>query len=229
VDGTTRGTQTDENGIFSISAQQGDVLTISYLGMKDSKINVGASNVYNVVMQTGEKTIEEIVVVGYQTKRPDEIIGSIKVVTKEDVGDQKITNVGEALQGFTGVQVVNNSGQPGSSPTIRLRGPASLSGNMDPLIILDGYEFKGNLNAINFDDVDSYSVLKDADAVAIYGNRGARGVIVITTKKGKAGQSEFNVSMSYGFSDKALDEYDYVTAGQLMKLIWQAQRSEFIN
>lgn len=229
VDGTTRGTQTDENGVFSISAQQGDVLTISYVGMKDSKINVGTSNTYNVTMQLGERAIEEIVVVGYQAKRPEEIIGSIKVVTKEDVGDQKITNVGEALQGFTGVQVVNNSGQPGSSPTIRLRGPASLSGNMDPLIILDGYEFKGNLSAINFDDVDSYSVLKDADAVAIYGNRGARGVIVITTKKGKSGQSEFNVGMSYGFSDKALDEYDYVNAEQMMKLIWQAQKSELIN
>src|SRR5690606_36327877 len=120
-------------------AQQGGVLTIWYVGKKNSKINVATSNTYNVTMQLGERAIEEIVVVGYQAKRTEEIIWSIKVVTKEDVGDQKITNVGEALQGFTGVQVVNNSGQPGSSPTIRLRGPASLSGNMDPLIILDGY------------------------------------------------------------------------------------------
>lgn len=229
IDGTSRGASTDLDGKYSITANQGDKLVFSFIGMESQTITVGASNTVNVVLVSDNVIPTVLVTTGYQVKRPEDIIGSIKVVTKEDVGDQKITNVAEALQGFTGVQVVNNSGQPGSSPTIRLRGPASLSGNMDPLIILDGYEFKGNLNALNYDDIETYSVLKDADAVAIYGNRGARGVIVITTKKGKQGQSQFNVGMSYGFSDKATSEYDYVNAEQMMKLIWQAQKSELIN
>ncbi len=228
VKGTTNGVQTDFDGKYSIKAKSGDVLEVSFTGYNAKSITVGASSTYNVVLEEGVQ-LKEVVVVGYQSKEQGEIIGSVKTVKKSDLGDQKITTVSEALVGFTGVQVVNTSGQPGSSPTIRLRGPASLSGNLDPLIILDGAEFRGNLNAINFDDLESYTVLKDADAAAIYGNRGARGVIVMTTKKGKnkEGKAQLDLGVSYGFSDKATNEYDYVTAKQMMQLIWKAQKNSF--
>jgi TonB-linked SusC/RagA family outer membrane protein len=228
VKGTNRSAQTDFDGKYSIQAKAGEVLVFSFIGYNNATATVGASNVYSVVLTDGV-VLDEVVVMGYQTKKQSDVIGSVVTVTKDQIGDQRITNVGEALAGFTGVTVVNTSGQPGSSPTIRLRGPASLNGSQDPLIILDGAEFKGNLNAINFDDLESYSVLKDADAVAIYGNRGAKGVIVMTTKRGKnkGGKAQFNVGMSYGYSDKALDEYDYVNAEQMMSLIWTAQKNSF--
>ncbi|WP_445722330.1 SusC/RagA family TonB-linked outer membrane protein [Flavobacterium sp.] len=231
VSGTQKGVITNFDGGFEISATVGDELTFSYLGYKSRVVVVGATKTINVTLQEDVVIANEVVVSGYQVKKKEDITGSYSVITREDLGDQKVTTIGEALVGVAGVQVVNNSGQPGSNPTIRLRGPASLSGNLDPLIILDGAEYRGNLNTINFDDLQSQTVLKDADAVAIYGNRGARGVIVLTTKKGKNknGSGQFNFSTSFGISDKATKEYDYVNATQMMQLIWKGSRNSFIN
>lgn len=231
VSGTKNGTQTDFDGKYSIKAKQGETLVFSFLGKKSKAVKVGSSTTVNITLEDETTTLSDVVVVGYQTKKKEQIIGSIKTITKEAIGDQKITTIGEGLQGFTGVQVVNNSGQPGSNPTIRIRGPQSLNANQDPLILLDGAEFKGNLNAISFNDIETYSVLKDADATAIYGNRGARGVILITTKKGsnKGGNSQVNLDMSYGIGDKATEEYDYVNATQMMQLIWKANRNTLMS
>lgn len=229
VKGTTTGTQTDFDGKYSIKAKTGDVIVTSYIGLKTHNATVGSSAVMNVAMEEDATQLTEVVVMGYQTKKQEDVIGSAVTVSKQQIGDQKITNVADGLAGFTGVTVVNTSGQPGATPTIRLRGPSSLNGVSDPLIILDGAEFRGNLNAINFDDLESYTVLKDADAVVVYGNRGAAGVIVMTTKRGKnkEGRAQINVGMSYGTSDKALPEYDYVNAAQMMGLIWTAQKNTF--
>lgn len=231
IKGTQKGVITNFDGGYQISANVGDELTFSYLGYKSRVVQVGASNTINVALEEDLVKVQEVVVSGYQVKKKEDITGSYSVISREDLGDQKVTTIGEALVGVAGVQVVNNSGQPGSNPTIRLRGPASLNGNLDPLIILDGAEYRGNLNTINFDDLESQTVLKDADAVAIYGNRGARGVIVLTTKKGKNknGSGQFNFATSFGISDKATKEYDYVNATQMMQLIWKASRNSLVN
>lgn len=231
ISGTQKGVITNFDGGYQISANVGDVLTFGYLGYKSKVMTVGASNTIDVTLEEDLVKVKEVVVSGYQVKKKEDITGSYSVITREDLGDQKVTTIGDALVGVAGVQVVNNSGQPGANPTIRLRGPASLSGTLDPLIILDGAEYKGNLNTINFDDLESQTILKDADAVAIYGNRGARGVIVLTTKKGKNknGSGQFSFATSFGISDKATDEYDYVNATQMMQLIWKASRNSLIN
>ena len=231
IKGTQKSVQTNFDGKFEISAKQGDVFVVSFLGKKTKEVTVGASSVVNVSLQDDVIQIDEMVVTAYQNKKREDIVGSISTISKKDLDDQRVTTVTEALQGVAGVSLVNTSGQPGSTPTIRIRGPQSLSGIQDPLIILDGAQYKGNINAINFDDVSSYSILKDADAVALYGNRGSKGVIVITTKRGsnRQGKDQINIGMSYGISDKATDEYDYVDATQMMKLVWQAQKNSFMN
>ena len=232
IKGTSSGTSSDFDGKYSIKANQGATLVFSFVGYTTSEVTVGAPNTINVTLQEDAESLQEVVIsVAYGNKKRKDIIGAISVVTAADIGDQKITTVTEALQGTSGVSLVNTSGQPGASPTIRIRGVGSLNGDSDPLIILDGAQYTGNLNAINFDDVAAYSVLKDADAVSLYGNRGANGVIIIKTKKGgdTAGKSVVNVSTSYGFSDKATDDYSYLSAQGIMENAWLSLSNDFVD
>src|SRR5690554_251845 len=211
VDGTTRGTQTDENGVFSISAQQGDVLTVSYVGMKDSKINVGVSNVYNVAMQTQERTIEEVVIVAYGAQTKESITGSVASIKSKEISKIVTGNVTQGLVGkVAGVQVTNGTGMPGDGATIRIRGIGSLSVGTPPLYVVDGIPFYGNINSINTQDIESMTILKDASAAALYGSRGASGVIIITTKKGREGESLITVDSRVGFATRAVKDYDFV-------------------
>ncbi|WP_339661224.1 TonB-dependent receptor [uncultured Polaribacter sp.] len=231
VKGSSKGTETDFNGKYTIKAKAGDVLVFRYLGFKTSEKTVGASITINVKMEEDANVLDEVVVqVAYGERKRKDIIGAVSVVTAEEIGDQRVTTVTEALQGTAGLSLVNTSGQPGSTPTIRIRGIGSLSGNIDPLIIIDGSQFTGNLNAINFNDVESYSVLKDADATSLYGNRGANGVIIITTKKGTSGGNDvISIETSFGFSDKATKDYSYLDAEQIFKTSWIADRNDRVT
>jgi TonB-linked SusC/RagA family outer membrane protein len=231
VKGTNRGAETDFDGKYSIKAKSGDVLVFRYLGFSKVEKTVGASSTINVSLKEDSNVLDEIIVqVAYGEKKRKDIIGAVSVVTAEEIGDQKITTVTEALQGTAGLSMVTTSGQPGSSPTIRIRGVGSLNGDIDPLVIIDGSQYTGNLNAINFNDVASFSVLKDADATSLYGNRGANGVILITTKKGSTNSSDvISIETSYGFSDKATKDYDYLSAEQILKTSWIADRNDRVN
>lgn len=223
VDGTTRGTQTDENGIFSISAQQGDVLTVSYVGMKDSKINVGSSNVYNIVMQTQERTIDEVVVTGFTSQRADQVSSAtVKVSAAEMEKLTPITSVDNMLQGkAAGVQVIANSGRPGQGARIMVRGANSLNGSSNPLFVVDGvYMTSSELISINPNDIESQVILKDAAATSLYGARGANGVIVITTKRAKEGRTQFRLNTSIGFSERTkLNDFKTMNASQFLNLM----------
>ncbi len=228
IKGTVKGTETDFDGNYTIDAKAGDVLVYMFLGYTAVEKVVGDSSTINVAMKEDANILDEVVVsVAYASKRKKDIIGAVSVVSAKELGDLKVTTVTEALQGTSGLSLVNTSGQPGSSPTIRIRGVGSLQGNVDPLIIVDGAQFAGNLNSINFNDVESYSVLKDADAVSLYGNRGANGVIIIKTKSGvnTNGEGIIEINTSYGFSDKATDDYSYLNAEQIVTTSWQAIRN----
>src|SRR5947209_7908118 len=201
VKGGTTATQTDANGLFRINVpRSGAVLQITYLGMLDQEIPVKpGSPLYNIQLDARTNSMNEVVVVGYGTQRKANITGSISSVKAKDLENVPNGRVEQALQGrVSGVTIMQNSGQPGSSSTIRVRGITTFNNN-DPLWVVDGVIVDaGGIGYLNQDDIESIEVLKDAASAAIYGTRAASGVILITTKKGKAGNLRISYNGYYG-------------------------------
>ncbi|SNR64499.1 SusC/RagA family TonB-linked outer membrane protein [Lutibacter flavus] len=210
VKGTNNGTQSDFDGNYSLKANTGDVIVFSYVGMISQEKTVGTSNIINVIM-TGSNLLEEVVVVGYGTSTKKSFAGTATTVKSEQLEIKNVSNVVNALTGeVAGVTIINESGQPGSTPTVRIRGYGSVNGNRDPLYVVDGVPFSGSLNSINPADIKSTTVLKDATATAIYGSRGANGVVLITTKVGTSGESYIEVDIKSGINDQVIPRYDVV-------------------
>ncbi len=194
VGGTSQATSTDPEGNFSISAPSGGTLHFSYVGYADQTVNINGRTAIYIVMQSDAKGLDEVVVTGYTAQRKKDITGAVSVVDVKALKTVPGSSVMQSLQGqAAGVNVIN-SGSPGEASKIFIRGVSSL-GNTDPLVLIDGVQ--GNLNNIIPDDVESVQVLKDAGAAAIYGSRGSNGVIVVTTKKGKAGKMQVNYDSWY--------------------------------
>lgn len=198
VKGTNSGTVTDGNGQFSMDVPDDAVLVVSYVGFQTREIPVGGQGTLKIVLSPSNAALNEVVVVGYGTQAKKDITGAVSVIGENDIKNRPIVNVGEALQGkATGVDVTSNSGKPGSGLTIRIRGSSSISAGNDPLYVVDGIPMT-DISSINADDIASISILKDAASAAIYGTRAANGVIVITTKSGKAGKSTISFGVYYG-------------------------------
>ena len=186
IKGTNTGTQTDFDGKFTLSANSGDVLAFSYVGMKTVNVTIGASNTVNVIMQEDANVLDEIIVVAYGTAKKSDFTGSATQIKSEDIELRPISNVSTALEGASaGISVSMASGQPGSGQDIRIRGFGSFSASSSPLYVVDGMPFNGDINSINPTDIESLTVLKDASSTALYGNKAANGVVMITTKRGK--------------------------------------------
>ncbi|MGB1041963.1 MAG: SusC/RagA family TonB-linked outer membrane protein [Tenacibaculum sp.] len=220
--GTTQGTETDFDGNYSIKAKTGDVLVFSFVGMKNAEKTVGASNSISIMMET-DNLLDEVVVVGYGTTTKQSYTGTAKVVKAEQLQAKSISNVSQALAGeAAGVTVIANSGQPGRSATIRIRGFGSVNGNRDPLYVVDGVPYSGNINSINPADIETTTILKDATATAIYGARGAHGVILITTNTGKKGQTSIDVDIKTGVNFAGLKRHDVIrNPDQYLALSWE--------
>lgn len=214
VKGTNTSSQTNENGNYSITVNESaKTLTFKYLGYADQSITIGSSLVINVSMQETLSDLSEIVVVGYGTQSRRDVIGSISKLNIGDIKDKPLTTIESALQGNApGVFINSSSGKLGQALQIRVRGISSISASNQPLFVIDGIpvvtdalgtytEADNPLAAINPDDIESMEVLKDAFAAAIYGARGSNGVILITTRKGKAGASKVDFGYYAGFSD----------------------------
>lgn len=211
IDGTTKGTSTDLDGRFSIRANQGEKLTFSFLGMTSQTVAVGASNVIDVKLAQDSRVIDEIVVVAYGVQKKESLTGSVATIKSEEVGKITTGNVTQGLVGkVAGVQVSNGTGMPGDGATIRIRGIGSLSVGTPPLYVVDGIPFYGNINSINAQDIESLTVLKDASAAALYGSRGASGVIIITTKAGSERKNSITIDSKTGFTSRAVKDYDFV-------------------
>lgn len=227
VEGTTRGTTTDFDGNYSIKAKQGEVLVISYVGKTSSKVTVGAASSYNVTLKVGLE-IEEIVVVGYGTTTKEAFTGTATVVKKENLEAKTVSNVSQALRGeVAGVNVITASGAPGSEATIRIRGFGSVNGNRDPLYVVDGAPFTSDISSINPADIENMTVLKDAAATSIYGSRGANGVILITTKKGKDGKSSIVVDLKSSVNTLMLPNYDVIDSPEsYIEMAWSSLRTK---
>ena len=223
IKGTNTATTTDDLGQFSISVDRTGTLVVSSVGFVTKQISADVENPV-IHLASAQKALDEVVVVAYGTQKRSEVTSAISTVSAATIKDQQIVSVGQALQGTAaGVIVVNNNGQPGENPTIRIRGVASLLASADPLIVLDGIVFQGNLNMINPNDIESFSVLKDATATALYGSRAANGVILINTKQGKKGGApSVTISGTYGVSSRAVKDYKYLNTQQQFELGWEA-------
>ena len=186
--GTSNGAVTDMDGNFSLSVQPGATLVVSYVGYVTQEIKVGNQSNFNILLEDEGRNLNEVVVIGYGTQRREAVTGSVANVNGEKLNQIAATNAAQALQGrVAGVLMTQTSSKPGAEMQIRIRGQRSLSASNDPLIVLDGIPFMGQLSDINPTDIKSMDILKDASATAIYGSRGANGVIIITTAKGNQG------------------------------------------
>jgi len=199
VEGTTTGTVTDIDGNYSIEAPSANsVLVFSYVGYITQKIKIGEQKTLNVLLDEASENLNELVVVGYGTQKKSVVTGAIASVRAKDMEGLNIVRVEDALKGRTaGVTVAQASGAPGTSSTVSIRGITSIT-NTDPLYVIDGVATSGGLDQINKSDIESIEVLKDAASAAIYGTAAAGGVILVTTKKGTAGNIKVNLNTSYG-------------------------------
>ncbi|MFA5972842.1 MAG: SusC/RagA family TonB-linked outer membrane protein [Lentimicrobiaceae bacterium] len=225
VKGTNQGAITDMNGAYKLTVPaNATTLVFSVIGMKKQEINIGSSNTIDVVMETDALNLDEVVVVGYGTSTKQSLVGTVTTIKNKDLQSKSVSSVSQSLAGeVAGVQVINTSGQPGSSATIRIRGLGSVNGNRDPLYVLDGVPFDGAINSINPNDIESTTILKDATATAIYGSRGANGVILLTTKAGKIGTSSIEVDVKQGVNMSQLPRYSTIKSPEdYIGLAWES-------
>ncbi len=209
VKGSATGMATDLDGKYSVKAAKGAVIEYSYIGYLTQSITVGERSVINVTLKEDVKALDEVVVVAYGTASKQSLTGSVAVISDEDIQRRPVTSVTSALEGMApGVQVNGSTGTPGEAPTILIRGINSVNGTTAPLYVVDGVVWNGNYNDINPNDVETISVLKDAASCALYGAKGANGVVLITTKKAKsAGKVEVTAKIRQGIYQRALPEY----------------------
>ncbi len=231
VKGTTIGVSTGSNGKFSLNVPANAAsLEISSLGFTTQTIALGTGNVINAALEADSRDLNQVVVVGYGTQKKEAITGSVMSVSAKDIEKRPVTNVLSALEGMgTGLQISNSYGEPGSGPTIRIRGFTSVNGNQSPLIVLDNAIYSGSINDINPNDVESITVLKDATSATLYGSRGSNGVIVITTKKGKGAGASMTVTVNQGLYTRGIPEYDKVTPNEFMEVMWEGYRNQLMT
>lgn len=230
--GTTTGTVTDIDGNYKLSVpSDGGTLVFSFIGLSSETVEIGTKSVIDIQMSPDVKQLSEVVVVAYGEQTRQSITGSVDVVSSEELQRVQTSNVVQSMIGkVAGVQIVNDSGQPGDAPTVRFRGIGSISSGTSPLYVVDGIPFNGNINSLSPQDIESMTFLKDASANALYGSRGANGVIIITTKKGRKKGTEITFDAKYGVNDRAVGEYDIITdPGQYYEVWYDRIRIGLIN
>ena len=227
LDGTMTGGMSDMDGVYSITVPADGVLIFSSIGYKDVVVPVAGKAVHDINMEPDTEMIEETIVVAFGTATKESFTGSAAVVKSEDITKVQATDVTRALEGVVaGVQMTTSSGSLNSSPSIRIRGTGSISAGTAPLYIVDGVPYNGDMNNLNTADIESMTVLKDAASNALYGARGANGVIMITTKKAKQGHATVTVDAKWGLNTKALKSYDYIKDP---KLYYEAHYNALYN
>ena len=224
--GTTNGVLSDAAGGYRITLTTADpVLVFSFVGYVPQEVTVGSRSVVNVTMVLGETGLEEIVVVGYGTQRKESVTGSVATMKGDEMRDVPSANITQALQGrIAGVDMEQTSTKPGATMQIRVRGTRSLNASNDPLVVLDGIPFGGSIGDINPTSIKSIDILKDASATAIYGSRGANGVILITTNKGQTGQKAQFTYNGYTGLKKVFAPYPMMDGPEFVKLREVANR-----
>ncbi len=229
VKGTTIGTVTDMDGRFTLTGipSSARTLVVSYVGMKTQEVAI-RSNV-RVTLSTDAEVLDDVIVVAYGTAKKSSFTGSAANVDNKKLEMRPITSVTNGLEGqATGVLMTSASGQPGSTGSIRIRGYGSINASSAPLYVVDGIPFDGSLSSINPSDIESMTILKDASAGALYGARGANGVVMITTKQGKEGKTNVTWRSTLGWSERAQKPYDMLDQKEFVQLSYEAIRNGLI-
>ncbi|WP_298238973.1 TonB-dependent receptor [uncultured Algibacter sp.] len=248
IKGTNKGTVTGFDGDFVLKVSNSDILVFSYLGYKEQEVTVGNSSTINIILQEDLNSLEEVVVVGYGTVKKSDLTGSVASIKAADLVQSRSTSALEALQGrVAGVQVKLQSGEPGGAVNVSIRGVNSINGGSTPLYVIDGIQIDADesdvatstinnsgsfnpLSTLDPNDIESIEFLKDASATAIYGSRGANGVIIVTTKSGKSGKFSFTFRSSLGVSNAA-NEMNMLRAEQYIehRLSIEGDTSDYLN
>ena len=229
VVGTNLGVATDIEGKFVISdvPASATTLRVSYMGMATQEVKILRGKTIKVTLTEDGMALDDVMVVAYGTVKKSAFTGSASVVSADKLEDRQVSNVTNALSGtMAGVQVTSSNGQPGTSSTVRIRGIGSLYASNNPLYVVDGIPFDGDISSINPTDIESMSVLKDAAAAALYGARGANGVIMVTTKKGKTHDARISFDAKWGINERQIGAYDVLeTADSYMETLYQSYRN----
>ncbi|MBR6346342.1 MAG: TonB-dependent receptor [Bacteroidales bacterium] len=213
VQGTDlKGTVSDVDGSFTLNnVPSGAKLLVSFIGMKSQEVDAGADIL--ISLEPDSKLLKEVVITAYGTSTKGTFTGSVSSMDSETIEKRQVSNVTNALAGtMAGVQVLSNNGQPGVGSTIRVRGVGSINADANPLYVVDGRPFDGDISSINAQDIESITVAKDAATTSLYGARGANGVVTITTKKGKAGHAVINIDARVGVNSRAVTNYDVLSS-----------------
>ncbi|MFN7776465.1 SusC/RagA family TonB-linked outer membrane protein [Flavobacterium sp.] len=222
IKGTKNGVQTDMDGKFSIKAKQGDVLVVSYQGYDTNEVKITTANTYKVTLVEESKVLDEVVVQGYRSVAKRNAVTAVQTVNSKTIENRPNANVLNTLQGqVAGVNISTGSGQPGAKPTVIIRGLSTVTGNSDPLYVIDGFPSNSdNFRSLNPNDIASMDVLKDASAIAEFGARGSNGVIVIKTRRGVYGEGKtsFRYTSTVGLTELQTPRYDYSSARELLKI-----------
>ena len=229
IKGETTGTITDMDGKYSISAPSDAILVYRFVGLKTVEQPVNGRNMINVTLESDSKELDEVMVVAYATAKKYSFTGAASTVKGDEIAKLQVASVSRALEGtVSGVQASAASGQPGTDAEVRIRGIGSINASSAPLYVVDGVPFDGSVNSINPDDIASMTVLKDAASAALYGSRGANGVIIITTKQGQTdSKTTVNVKASFGGSNRAVRDYDRIGTNDYFQLYWEALRNQY--
>jgi len=229
IKGETTGTITDMDGKYSISAPSDAILVYRFVGLKTVEQPVNGRNMINVTLESDSKELDEVMVVAYATAKKYSFTGAASTVKGDEIAKLQVASVSRALEGtVSGVQASAASGQPGTDAEVRIRGIGSINASSAPLYVVDGVPFDGSVNSINPDDIASMTVLKDAASAALYGSRGANGVIIITTKQGQTdSKTAVNVKASFGGSNRAVRDYDRIGTNDYFQLYWEALRNQY--
>jgi TonB-linked SusC/RagA family outer membrane protein len=223
--GTRNGVLSDFDGNFTLEANdENAILVISFVGFNTEEIALNGQSYLEITLEVDANALDEVVVVGYGTQRKKDVTGSISSISEEDINITKESNPLNALSGKVAGLDIGVSNSPGYSPSVLVRGRSSLSFSNEPLLVVDGIPIEGDLNDISSGDIASIEVLKDASSAAIYGARGANGVILVTTKRGKAGKAKFTYETYYGTS-KVFNEFDLLNANEYVDLRREAFRA----
>ena len=213
VDGTSLGTTTNTAGEYTLSAPVNGTLVVTFVGFEPQQLPIAGKTRINVTMKEDAQAIDDVIVVAFGTAKKEAFTGSAAVIKSDEIAKVQTSNVATALVGrVAGVQTSSTSGDLGKTPSIRVRGFGSINAGKEPLWIVDGMPYEGDLNILNTNDIESMTVLKDAASNALYGARGANGVIMVTTKKAKSGDAVVTIDAKWGVNSKALEEYDVITS-----------------
>jgi TonB-linked SusC/RagA family outer membrane protein len=253
VKGTTKGTTTNVNGEYSMEVPADAILIFSFVGLKTTEVKVAGQSVINLSMEMESTGLQEVVVVAYGTKTKEALTGSVDVVGSENIKNVPITSVDKILKGYaSGVFATSASGQPGSSATVQIRGVGSMGAGTSPLYVVDGvpiasgtltrnqiadggrtnpsgHELSTALSALNPNDIENVTVLKDAIATSLYGTRASNGVVLITTKKGKQGKTNFNFNAQYGLSSLSTHNMEVCNSSEYLELQREGLYNKYID